>query len=421
MHKIFIIHSDDREDSNLCVELVQHLTDFKVFYNKSVQLGQNALAEKEKALRQSQLILVLVSSDFAVCNHCSHLLQIALEVCQQQPKVKLVPVLARHYDWESMDEICHLSPIPANKKFLTTWSNKDEAFYLAARAIRGLLGQVNRVGTKLGQLLFHSCDRIQQCQRFNIAFWQNQQQHPLQFFVTNAENTDSPDSLVVRFREEFIRAQLKGTLLYKRIDQSLQRSNLQDSQLAFQYNLANAFSLGSAFSHQLSAMQLAKLVQQRHYKTVIVSHQIDLHHWDQPTIHFLKWLLHQFWTGMEQHIETPHFAVFLNIMYSNIQWKGLAGFMPFLQKGKIKQIKRQLPTLLQSTQPITFLPDLNKISRDDVIQWAKKYELYYGMSALVEDFCQQIFKSSPKVPMQEIIPYLEKIIHHNRNSLQYEQ
>src|SRR5207249_3354024 len=89
----------------------------------------------------ASVILLLISSDFLDSDYCYSVeMQKALER-HNAGTTHVIPVLLRPVNWDDAP-FAHLHCLPNNKIPITSWANRDKAFYDVATGIRMLLENV---------------------------------------------------------------------------------------------------------------------------------------------------------------------------------------------------------------------------------------------------------------------------------------
>ncbi len=128
---IFISYS--HADKTLCEQLLVHLSGLvrrkiiRRWYDQCITPGGTIDPEIETHLRNSQIVMLLVSPDFLASDYCMEVeLNIALEM-QKRGEASVVPTILRPCDWQE-EAFGKFRALPENGEPITKWKNQDEAF-----------------------------------------------------------------------------------------------------------------------------------------------------------------------------------------------------------------------------------------------------------------------------------------------------
>lgn len=147
MPKIFFSYSHN--DEELRNELDKHLSILKrqgiieSWHDRRINAGTDIDAEISKHLKEADIILLLVSSDFLASNYCYD--KEMLYAMEQHGKGKAiaVPVILRPCDWHDAP-FGKLLAVPTDGKPITKFSNYDDAFLEITTAIKKLANNSSR-------------------------------------------------------------------------------------------------------------------------------------------------------------------------------------------------------------------------------------------------------------------------------------
>ncbi len=92
----------------------------------NTRAGANREHEIEKHLRESDIVLLLVSPDFLASDHCQMIQQQAIELHEAKKNYSVIPIILRPVEWKH-DPISKLKSLPQNEVPISRWKNKDEA------------------------------------------------------------------------------------------------------------------------------------------------------------------------------------------------------------------------------------------------------------------------------------------------------
>ncbi|MHB8390159.1 MAG: TIR domain-containing protein [Acidobacteriaceae bacterium] len=159
--RIFISYS--HKDDSFRQELENHLSTMKrnghidVWSDRRIAPGQEWKGEIDENLEKSDLVLLLVSSDFVASDYCYDVeLKRALEM-HDQCQATVVPVIIRHCDWHEAP-FGKLQALPEEAKPISSWDDKDKAWL---SVVTGLKTKIQNVEMKLPvisrqETIFHS-------------------------------------------------------------------------------------------------------------------------------------------------------------------------------------------------------------------------------------------------------------------------
>ncbi len=139
--KIFLAYASDPDDRaggeelRKSMALLLHLKRVEVFDQHKSPAGNRQVA-LASALNESEIILLLLSSNFLSGLECLGVQQDAYELYLQNRAV-VIPVLYNPCEWKELD-IGGLQALPRNGKFITQWENDDEAYAKISREISEL-------------------------------------------------------------------------------------------------------------------------------------------------------------------------------------------------------------------------------------------------------------------------------------------
>jgi len=149
MEPVKLFYSYSHKDENLRKELVNHLTILErqgvlaSWHDRDIEAGAEWNQEIERHLNESQIILLLISSDFIASPFCwDNEMACAMER-HEASKAVVIPIILRSCDWKGAP-FGKLQWLPKDMKPVDKWSNRDQAFTNVAQGIR-------KVAEKLAQ------------------------------------------------------------------------------------------------------------------------------------------------------------------------------------------------------------------------------------------------------------------------------
>jgi TIR domain len=146
--KLFVSYS--HTDEQLRIAMEKHLSLMKnqgvidVWHDRSILAGQEFADTIDSNLSDSQIILLLVSSDFLASDYCwgiemSHAMQ-----KHESGGAHVIPIILRACDWNSAP-FGKLTAAPRDGKPIRSWPDLDEALYDVALKIRRAVASIGLV------------------------------------------------------------------------------------------------------------------------------------------------------------------------------------------------------------------------------------------------------------------------------------
>jgi tetratricopeptide (TPR) repeat protein len=133
-----------RKDEELRDELAKQLSMLKWqklikdWHDREISAGNEWAQEIDKHLNTAHIILLLVSADFIASEYCYGTeVQRALQRHEAR-EARVIPVILRPVDWKSTP-LSKLQALPRDGIPVTSWINRDEAFYSVAQGIRKIV------------------------------------------------------------------------------------------------------------------------------------------------------------------------------------------------------------------------------------------------------------------------------------------
>jgi len=144
--KIFYCYAN--EDHMLRDELEKHLSPLKrlgritEWYDRAIKAGAEWDREIATWLDTADIILLLVSSDFIHSDQSYSIeMQRALERHERR-EAHVISVLLRPVDWDETP-LSKLQILPSNRKPVTRWADRDDAFLDIAKGIRQIVASLS--------------------------------------------------------------------------------------------------------------------------------------------------------------------------------------------------------------------------------------------------------------------------------------
>jgi hypothetical protein len=138
---INLFYAYAEEDEKFRIQLENHLSLLKregiisSWHFRMLIGGDEWRGEIDHNINNSQIILLLISSDFISSDYCYDVeMRTAMQLHNSQ-KARVIPVILRPVDWQT-SPFSKLQALPTGAKPVTKWSNQDEAFSDVAQGIR---------------------------------------------------------------------------------------------------------------------------------------------------------------------------------------------------------------------------------------------------------------------------------------------
>ncbi|MDQ2902310.1 MAG: TIR domain-containing protein [Chloroflexota bacterium] len=132
--KVEVFYSYHPQDEKLRQQLEKHLSILKrnkcinTWFFRKLQPGVDWLQVINAQLNVADIVLLLVSPDFLDSDYCYEVeVRRAIERSESDEAI-VIPIILRPVDWAGTPFSC-LAPLPAGGKPVTTWKNRESAFY----------------------------------------------------------------------------------------------------------------------------------------------------------------------------------------------------------------------------------------------------------------------------------------------------
>ena len=128
-------------DEDLRDELARHLASLKrqgiiaEWHDRQIPAGNEWDGEIRQHLRDAEVVLLLISSDFLASDYCNDVEVEEAMRMHEAGDARVIPVILRPCDWKGTP-FEKLQGVPKNAKPVTTWDNPDEAFLDITKALR---------------------------------------------------------------------------------------------------------------------------------------------------------------------------------------------------------------------------------------------------------------------------------------------
>jgi len=134
-------------DEGLRNQLEVHLAALKrqgliaTWHDRRITAGTPVGDAIDRNLDASQVILLLVSSDFIASDYCYEREMARAMERHEKGEARVIPVIIRPCDWHDL-RFGNLLAAPRDGKAITTWANIDEAFLDVERAIKAAVTEL---------------------------------------------------------------------------------------------------------------------------------------------------------------------------------------------------------------------------------------------------------------------------------------
>ena len=168
--QVRVFFSYAHQDEKLAHQFMTHLAFLKrqrevdIWHNGEIKAGDIWETSISEELKAAQLILLFISPDYIASTYCYEIeMKQALER-HKAGKARVIPIIARPTVGWNTSPFGELQVVPKNGKAVTTWTNRDEAWFDVVERIRetiqDLIGdtisikQTRKVGTGKSGLTF---------------------------------------------------------------------------------------------------------------------------------------------------------------------------------------------------------------------------------------------------------------------------
>jgi hypothetical protein len=136
-----IFYAYAEEDERFRIQLERHLSLLKRqgiisgWHFRMLTGGDEWRGEIDHHINNSQMILLLISSDFISSDYCYDVEMKTAIKLHESKKARVIPVVLRPVDWQT-SPFSKLQALPTGANPVTQWPNQDEAFLDVAQGIR---------------------------------------------------------------------------------------------------------------------------------------------------------------------------------------------------------------------------------------------------------------------------------------------
>jgi hypothetical protein len=135
-------HRDEalREEFERHIAVLKHNNWVQIWHDRQIGAGEDWAGDIDENLNRADIILLFVSADFLASDYCyKKELSRALERAEQKQAL-VFPIIVRPCDWSDAP-FAHLQAVPAGGKAVTSWTNRDEAWWDVAVSLKSAVRQ----------------------------------------------------------------------------------------------------------------------------------------------------------------------------------------------------------------------------------------------------------------------------------------
>ena len=137
-----LFYSYSHKDEELREQLDGHLAllrrrgVLRVWHDRKISAGDEWRSEIDSELERAEIVLLLVSADFLASDYCYDIeMKRALER-DAAKEARVIPVIVRACDGLDDAPFAHLQALPKDRRPVTSWTNRDEAWVDVVKGIR---------------------------------------------------------------------------------------------------------------------------------------------------------------------------------------------------------------------------------------------------------------------------------------------
>src|SRR5260221_1053026 len=152
-----LFYSYAHKDERLRDELNKHLYNLKRqgliadWYDRDISAGTEWEQEIDSHLNSAHVILLLISPDFMASDYCYSIeMKRALER-HELGEARVIPIILKVVDWKDTP-FSKLQALPKNAKAITSWKDRNAAFFEIAKGIREALKELRPTSSRNSRL-----------------------------------------------------------------------------------------------------------------------------------------------------------------------------------------------------------------------------------------------------------------------------
>jgi TIR domain len=148
-YDVFISYA--HEDRLLLNKLTKHLSTLQrqkiisTWYDTNISPGAGWHTQLMDHLNKSQIILLLISSDFMASDFCYSIEMMRAIERNDADEARVIPIILRSTYWKDAP-FAKLQALPSEAKPITKWADTDEAFLDVVKGIRRAIDDLQKQG-----------------------------------------------------------------------------------------------------------------------------------------------------------------------------------------------------------------------------------------------------------------------------------
>lgn len=258
----------------------------------------------------------------------------------------------------------------------------------------------------------HFCDRTEQDAQFKRHFESASESRPHapKFYFIHGEMWDNPDSLVLRFRDTYIRERIRkgGDETRTVVDHGPAVDwPYMDDLASRRKELLYALFRRIDPNHEgtdYTAESLRRLLLSKADHCFVIQHELHVKHWDWTTRRLLKWYL-DYWDKVKADADLPPCVLFFCVIYEGTQAAEGAGLRGAGRKLRRKTFALRLklwfnrparvvrPRAPACCSTSVVLDALSCVTMEEFVAWLKRTGVRHD-PALQAQWCAEVFETS---------------------------
>ncbi|HEX4950874.1 MAG TPA: TIR domain-containing protein [Blastocatellia bacterium] len=153
LDSVEVFFSYSHKDDELRHELVKHLSTLRRrgvisnWHDRLIGAGDEWAKEIDSHLESARIILLLISPDFIASDYCWDKEMMRAIERHKAGEARVIPIALRPTNWSGAP-FSELQALPTDRKHVTTWTNRDEAFVNIAEGIEKAVEALLRPDTQ---------------------------------------------------------------------------------------------------------------------------------------------------------------------------------------------------------------------------------------------------------------------------------
>ena len=149
--KIFVSYSHKDECHRNSLEthtaILRKNKTISMWHDRKISPGEDWESEIDENLNDSDIIILLISSDFIDSEYCFDIeLKRALEMHNSEEAI-VIPIIVRRCHWD-VPELRSIQSLPENLKPITSWDDKDEAWSNVVEGLKMIISKKKKMVRK---------------------------------------------------------------------------------------------------------------------------------------------------------------------------------------------------------------------------------------------------------------------------------